>query len=174
MDNECVHNLQQTRELLIKLPEGMYTEKLEILDQQSIGSHVRHILEFYVCLLVGLKQQSVSYDARKRDLVLESCKQTAIELIDILTVDIANIVEDKPLKLISDCSQNSSEKMVFDSSIYRELYYNLEHSVHHLALIKIALKQNGVSYESMKNLGVASSTLKFRAQQRNLELNEAQ
>ena len=50
-----------------------------------------------------------------------------------------------------------------DSNYYRELLYNLEHCIHHQALIKVAVLKN----ENLKvdaNFGVARSTIEYRKQ----------
>jgi hypothetical protein len=43
--------------------------------------------------------------------------------------------------------------------------YNIEHNVHHLAIIKIAMKQAFPEIKTAENLGVAASTLEFKARQ---------
>ncbi len=174
MDNACIHNLKQIEGLLLELPDEFYSKKLAILDNQSIGSHTRHVLEFYLCLLKGLKLKSISYDARERDLGLELSKDKAMRVIDILCAEIAGIYDDIPIELISDHSENKLENITLKTSLYRELRYNLEHSVHHLALIKIALKEMGFLSESMATLGVASSTLRYRDQNISHQLHEAE
>lgn len=49
------------------------------------------------------------------------------------------------------------------SNYYRELLYNLEHCIHHQALIKVAVLQ----FENVllnENFGVARSTIEYRKQ----------
>ena len=48
-----------------------------------------------------------------------------------------------------------------DSNVQRELAFNLEHAIHHQALIKIGLNQLGQHMES--GFGVAPSTLRSMA-----------
>lgn len=53
--------------------------------------------------------------------------------------------------------------MRIQSNYYRELLYNLEHCVHHQALIKVAVLQ----FENIlidDNFGVARSTIEYRKQ----------
>jgi hypothetical protein len=49
------------------------------------------------------------------------------------------------------------------SNYYRELLYNLEHCIHHQALIKVAVLQlENISVN--ENFGVARSTIEYRKQ----------
>jgi RNA-binding protein YhbY len=48
-----------------------------------------------------------------------------------------------------------------ESNYTRELLYNLEHSIHHQALIKVAILQNN-SIIIDENFGVAHSTIEYR------------
>jgi hypothetical protein len=49
------------------------------------------------------------------------------------------------------------------TNYYREMAYNLEHTIHHMALIRTGI--NDVSRISVpENFGVAISTMKYRKQ----------
>ncbi len=53
------------------------------------------------------------------------------------------------------------EEIRIQSNYFRELLYNLEHCIHHQALIKVAiLKFENISVDA--NFGVARSTIEFR------------
>ena len=65
---------------------------------------------------------------------------------------------DKKLML---CTFYNNEKLVIESTYYRELVYNIEHCIHHQAIIKIALLQ----FENKlinEEFGVANSTIMYR------------
>ena len=53
--------------------------------------------------------------------------------------------------------------MVIESNYYRELMYNIEHCIHHQAIIKIALLHLGKT-EIVENFGIAKSTIEYRRQ----------
>jgi len=51
--------------------------------------------------------------------------------------------------------------MIVETNYYRELIYNLEHTIHHMALIKVGI--NEVSCIAVpEGFGIATSTIKFR------------
>ena len=51
-----------------------------------------------------------------------------------------------------------------NTNLQRELAYNLEHIVHHMALMRVGLKELLPSIIIPKNFGVADSTQRFRQQ----------
>ena len=63
--------LDQLQNVLDHIISEDYTTIIQDLNG-SIGEHTRHILEFYICLIDGLKTGYVNYDNRKRDVRIES------------------------------------------------------------------------------------------------------
>jgi hypothetical protein len=49
------------------------------------------------------------------------------------------------------------------TNFFRELYYNLDHCIHHQALIKVAINLSNC-IEVDENFGVAKSTIEYRKQ----------
>jgi hypothetical protein len=48
-----------------------------------------------------------------------------------------------------------------DSNYYREVMYNLEHTIHHHALIKVGI-EHFTSLQLPESFGVAPSTMQYR------------
>jgi len=119
-------------------------------------------LEFYSCLKEGYAVQKVNYDLRKRDLSIERDKMVAMLLIADL-IKWMDTVE--PAAIMLEGSYEADETQVFSilSHLERELVYNIEHTIHHMAIIKIAAI-NLYDYQLPADFGVASSTLKHRSQ----------
>ena len=70
---------------------------------------------------------------------------------------------DKPNKFIQLQQFIDGEEILIESNYHRELLYNLEHCIHHQALIKVAILQ----LENIlvnDNFGVARSTIEYRNQ----------
>ena len=51
------------------------------------------------------------------------------------------------------------------SNYHRELAYNVEHAIHHMALIKIGVKENAPYVQLPDDFGIASSTIRYKKQQ---------
>jgi hypothetical protein len=161
----CIQNLLQIRELVNNMKEEDFVNKLEILSGSSIGQHLRHILELYQCLLDGTETNEVNYDNRKRNLKLECDPAFALRIIEETSEKIFNLDSDRCLSLIGSFSASSEKKLTIQTSIYRELAYNLEHSIHHQALIKIGLSALQLSHLVDEDFGVAPATIKFKNSQ---------
>ncbi|OYQ43038.1 hypothetical protein CHU92_03740 [Flavobacterium cyanobacteriorum] len=149
-------NLSELSSMLLQLPDTCYSMPRAELSHSSIGEHVRHIIELYECLLLRYDEGIVNYDLRKRDKAIQASTQTAIERITGISGSIKK--DNKPMVLQQ---QVNGEIMEFESNYYRELLYNFEHTIHHQALIKVALLQlKEVSVA--EDFGVAPSTIEYR------------
>jgi uncharacterized damage-inducible protein DinB len=165
MQTECQENLESIASLVEKLNQDQYQHPSYYLSGASIGQHIRHIIEFYTCLTQAFKKnRPVNYDQRKRSVVLEKDPIKAInEIVQLLNW----LREDKILgevSLIASYAASNDNLCTVPSSFQRELAYCLEHSIHHQALIKIGLFEQGLSNLIDQEFGVAPSTIKFRLQ----------
>ncbi|HNI43481.1 MAG TPA: hypothetical protein PK230_02230, partial [Chitinophagales bacterium] len=64
--------IEQLITLLAQMTDTTYTQSLILLHQNTIGKHCRHIIEFYQALEKVSTTGIVDYDARIRDLRLET------------------------------------------------------------------------------------------------------
>ena len=158
----CQEDLTDLRQLVDLIPVDTYTFKSPMLADSTIGQHVRHVLEFYGCVLHGDADTTVNYDKRERSHELENDPIAASiyisRLIELLGVD----MEDRPLLLEADFSTTGDISKSLVSSLYRELAYCLEHSIHHKALIKVGLLAQGKAHLIPQDFGVAASTIRNR------------
>jgi hypothetical protein len=146
---------------LRQLTHEEYTKSCKALFGNSIGQHVRHIIELFQCLENGYDNGIVNYEKRKRDLLIETNKVIAEQLLSEVHNKLNR--ENKELKLEALYDEHSTEPVIISTNYYREVAYNLEHTIHHMALIRV-----GVTEASKiilpENFGVASSTVKYRKQ----------
>jgi hypothetical protein len=160
MKKQCIQNLEEIKTVLSELDNQNYAQKVEVLSGSSIGQHVRHILEFYLCLIQGLKAGVVNYDLRERNLVLESEVRAGIDAIEYVQAQIKALELEQSLVLEGDCGVEKAESFSIPSNLQRELCYNLEHSIHHQAIIKIGLKSILSEPQLIESFGVAPSTMR--------------
>ena len=151
----------QLTESLNQLTNIEYTQPCKLLFDASIGQHVRHIIELFLCLEIGYETGVVNYEKRKRDYKIETDKEFAIRLLK----DIYHRLERPNLDLIMEAEdyEDVAGVVVIPSNYYREIAYNLEHTIHHMALIRVGINEVS-SIELPEEFGVAYSTIKYRQQ----------
>jgi uncharacterized damage-inducible protein DinB len=151
--------LVQLRDLINTISYEAYSCPLALLHGSSVGQHIRHTLEFYQCLFEQAPLGFVDYDARNRDLRLETDLAFSAVFIDKLTEWLNQPVEEVGLSMKIFFGEKSQE---VQTTLTRELVYIAEHAIHHFAIIKIALKEGFPEIELPSNFGVAYSTVKYR------------
>lgn len=149
------NQLIDLNKLLLRLQTHNYVLRSVMLGNISIGQHTRHIIELVQCLQQGYDEGCVNYDNRKRDFRIETDRHFAISCIEEC---IHNLVrKDRPLLLIQDNDLLNS----INTSYNRELIYNSEHAIHHMALIRVALREMELDLVS-EHFGVAPATIKHQ------------
>ncbi len=147
--------------LIQRLSDVQLGESLEILGGSSVGNHVRHILEFYICLCEALETGELNYDLRKRDKAMEGSTAKCVQIITHILKKLSKYDTDFPIKLYADYSISvENGKISLNTTFYRELLYNVEHIVHHLAIIRIGVASKEEFIEMEENMGVAASTIR--------------
>lgn len=157
-----INKLNEIKKLLRRIPSELFAKEKDLLSGSTIGQHFRHIIEFYTCLEKGLITGTVSYDERERNALLENHIAYSVCIIDKIIVFLSWIKGDCALSLKGNYNDIAEEPAIIQSSLFRELAYALDHTVHHLAIIKIALHEEKDIIELVDNFGVAPSTTRFR------------
>ena len=164
------HNLSaltDARLLLNVIDDARYQRHYDMGRPASIGMHVRHVIDHYQCFLDGMNGQKIDYDNRQRDERIERDTAFARRRIDQVCSDLKTLRADikgqtnrKPAIVKVSCSTSTSCDPVdtMDSTLERELAYLHSHSIHHMALIRLALVDTNIPLEN--HFGIAPSTLK--------------
>jgi uncharacterized damage-inducible protein DinB len=155
--------LHQLTGLIDQLSDEDYARPLPALSGSSIGGHVRHIVEFYSCLLKGIETGIVNYDKRPRSKVIENDTAFTVQVLSDMIMRINHKKNDQELQLVMDLSVTNSISNI-NTTFYRELAYNIEHAIHHMAIIKIATQIAYPSISIDRDFGVAYSTLNYQKQ----------
>ena len=144
-----------TIQIVGRLRPEEYTQKLSVLSNSSVGAHTRHLIEHFQQLLSGYESSKIDYDSRQRNPKIQQNANYAVEcMFDI----IANLDRpNKVLQLKSACSEDTP----IESNYHREVLFNIEHCIHHQAIIKIGLLQLGEDVLN-ETFGVAKSTINHK------------
>ena len=153
---------------LIRLAETVSDEKftspLPILLNNSIGRHYRHIIEFYKVMLEGFHTGQINYDKRKHDPELEQSRSKCLEELRSIDQRFREPFWKDPVTLRGSYSIDSDEVFSVPTNAERELVYNIEHAIHHMAIIRIAMEHEYPGIQLEEEFGFAYSTLKHLRQ----------
>lgn len=163
--------IQQGIELLSHVGDELYTKNNTTYSKSGIGRHFRHIIEHYFSFLEtdGLL---IDYDARERNLRLETDRQLMIDRLEYVISGLQKIGDDpqlldKAIKVRSNEGIGEENSPFSESTYRRELQFLISHTVHHYALIGLILQTMG--YIPDESFGVAPSTLKYELEQKSID-----
>ncbi|WP_257294661.1 DinB family protein [Endozoicomonas sp. YOMI1] len=169
LHNACQCNEQLLSELIQaieKLPANNYQKSATPDSAQTIGAHVRHIIEFYQCFLSGLDSRYINYDNRNRDPECERNVSSAVDALLSIKARLVKLTKNTWSKINLTLNANTDTNgsvIKVETSVVRELLYLQCHTTHHMSIINLLLQQLG--NQPPKNFGVATSTLIYRKQQ---------
>ena len=164
--------LGQALEFVGRLEPEAYGRPHPELGLSSIGSHLRHIVDFYLRFLETAQDLDVQaancddaplldYDKRERNVELETNPALAGEvlrsILDRMRA-LPHACAGHVVTIRTDCVDPKAQH-VSRSTVERELQSLTSHTVHHYALIKIAAGRVGV--DPGREFGVAPSTLRY-------------
>ena len=164
LSDACGAILNQLSDTIHQLNESDFDRPSAALNKATIGQHTRHTLEFFLCLEQGFNEGIVNYDKRNHDKLIETDKLIALSAIDRIRDFILSQKEDKTLKLEVGYEPDSEDCMTIDTNYFRELTYNIEHAVHHMAIMKIGLREVAPYVIVSSDFGVAISTVRYQHQ----------
>ncbi len=135
-----------------------YSKPLPLLSNASIGGHTRHILDGFLCLMKQQDCDCISYDLRERDKKIEVEVKYAKVTLGEIKKFLETLEENDSYQFEVNYAQH---KFRTESSLQREIIHNIEHVIHHLAIVKIALLHYHPEIKVPKAFGVAPSTLRY-------------
>lgn len=155
--------LNQIANTIHQISDEDYVKPIDILNNASLGQHIRHVLEFFLCLMDGYQVEKVNYDQRKHDQSIAENRSLALEKAREIVCFIEQADPNTQLTLeVTYGIQQGKDPQLVKTNFLRELVYNLEHAIHHMAIIRIGIKAICPQLSLDEDFGVASSTLRFR------------
>ncbi len=159
----CSNILSQLRDVVQQLDPIQYTAPSVALSNSTIGQHLRHTLEFFVCLEDGYRSGIVNYDKRAHDKTIQENKAKALDTLDRIQAFIQMINLDHSLLLEVNYDLEIEDNDTLPTTVKRELVYNIEHAVHHMALMKIGLREIAPNVRLAEDFGIAASTIRHHS-----------
>jgi len=158
--------LRQAKDYLNTISTLQYNEVITPNFMSSAGAHIRHIIDHYQAIKVGVQKQFIDYDIRKRESDIEHTPLAALSKLAEISLWLQNLNSDAlatTMTLSTEVSISSYQVETVNTTLARELVFAASHAVHHFAMIaQIALLQQ----QSLPpNFGLAPATATYLRQQ---------
>jgi hypothetical protein len=157
---DCCRLLEQGRDLVSKLSDEQYGFAPEL--GASTGAHLRHVIDYFDCLLSGSDAHAIDYTARQRCAELETSRAVGLRELE-RCIEALEKIEPRREQIALEVRCDEGDPWV-GSTLARELRFVASHTTHHFALIRLTLAQRGIV--TSDELGVSPSTLAYRARRR--------
>ena len=156
--------LKQALSLVQELDDVTFRASPQGLAPHRVGGHLRHVLEFYECFLDGLRSLTVDYDARQRSHSVETSRDAAAEKLSSILRRLTEnpwVHSDSVMFVrMENAEEGRGENSYLRSTVSRELQALSSHTIHHFALIAIALRLHGLNVDP--DFGMSPSTLRYQ------------
>jgi len=127
---------------------------------RSLGKHIRHIIDHILAFKAAEKSGLLDYDRRNRGSDIEEDLDTARQFLDSLREWLANAESRSlPLRVKSEIDCQASVSELFESNSDRELLYLINHTIHHIAYMRLLMEREG--YQLPEHIGLAPSTASY-------------
>jgi hypothetical protein len=160
LTSACNRILSQLLDMVSRISERDFSSPCESLSNSTIGQHLRHTLEFFICFQQGFETGTINYDKRSHDRIIETDKFVALATINKIIDFVNSLRYNKALKLEVGYDVSSNEFVTIDTNATRELVYNIEHAVHHMAIMKIGIRERAPYISLPPDFGIAASTIR--------------
>jgi hypothetical protein len=156
----CLSILDQLEDVIDHVSDEDFVKPCPTLGNVTIAQHLRHTIEFFLCLEDGYNRGTVNYDKRAHDKVIETDRLLALATIGRIRQFVKS-AGNRDLVLEVGYERHSEDSISIDTNFLRELTYNIEHAVHHMAIMKIGVREVAGYVQLPPDFGIAVSTLRF-------------
>ncbi|WP_378172773.1 DinB family protein [Aquimarina sp. SS2-1] len=138
------HNLNSAIALLDAIDSKTYSDDSIGPYYSSIGSHIRHTLDFFDCIINGIDTNDIDLTTRKRDEILSTNKEAAKSYIHSLQETLVSYIDANTDYLIHVTDNMGQGKVTVNYTLESILAHANSHAIHHYATIGYILNQLGV------------------------------
>ena len=138
--------LKKSKSILLKLSKKELSDASVSPYYSSIGTHIRHIFDFYDCSLKFNDKSKVDLTSRERKLSVEVCCKSSLEYYDII-INRLNNIKDSNIKHIKVIDDLGTGKIEIDYTFDALLSQANSHTIHHYAIIGYILDRLNIKIE---------------------------
>lgn len=142
-----IATLEKSKSLLSGLTDEQLSDRGIAPYYSCVGSHLRHVLDFYDCVLNGFNSDIIDLTQRTRDERIRTECAYAAENVDrvinqIKSLDAVDL--NRVVKVIDDLGLGNTE---IDYTISALMAQMTTHAIHHYAIISYILTNLGIIIE---------------------------
>ena len=143
--NATSQTLQQSSDLLRKLNNDQLSDSSVAPYHSCVGSHIRHILDFYQCVFDGLESGDIDLTARRRDLRVHCDCDHAMAYVERIQNGLKQLQQLDLSTMVSVRDDHGSGVDVVPYTLGGLLAQANSHAIHHYAIINYIL--NGLKVQ---------------------------
>ncbi len=151
------HNLNQAISLLNAIENNTYTDTSVGPYFSSIGSHLRHTLDFFSCIIDGLDANEINLVNRKRDESIANNKEVAIAKIREIQETFVRFTDISTNYIIHVTDDLGQGEVTVSYTLESIMAFAHSHAIHHFATIGYILHQLEITHE-VKGFGYNPTT----------------
>lgn len=157
------HVLWQVRLVLDAVQQRPKDATMCLYQEAGIGSHIRHILDHFLALQNGLHDGRVDYNIRNRGSVWERDAGVARVKLGQIEAFLSGLTSlEREIEVHSEIDCVATVSGSFRSNVSRELLYLINHTIHHLAYIRLLARSEG--FDLPADIGLAPATASYLRQ----------
>lgn len=161
-NQQLLTQLQSTLKKIGSSGQSIYSSAIPVIGGASIGAHLRHVLDFYTAFYYGAKSGQIDYDDRQRDIETEKNLKVGIFQLSVVIEQLETMRHLNNQNVEVNATVEVESVVSFgQSNLIRELQSLHSHTTHHMAIIAIVLKLNGLLVGD--DFGKAPSTIKYES-----------
>ena len=158
--NALTQSLLQVSDILDAVHALPEDKALTFYQGSNAGKHIRHVLDHLLTFIPSIESGVLDYNRRNRESTVETdWKAAQAQLDDILKTLETLPISEQPLKVISEIDFCEESDQHFTSNVPREVLYLVNHTVHHVAYIKLLAANHDIILP--EHIGVAPATATY-------------
>lgn len=134
-----INTLNKSKALLLSLEDNDLCNSTISPYYSCIGSHIRHILDFYDCILDGIESLNIDLTNRKRDEEMHRNCNYALRNVERVISELQQLDEAKLIKYFDVVDDLGLGKVTIQYTIGGILAQANSHAIHHYAIINYIL-----------------------------------
>jgi uncharacterized damage-inducible protein DinB len=157
MKNNLYLLIEKLMHVIERLPDEIYVKQQTLLFQGSIGQHCRHVCEFFEQFTKFNGDGLLSYDERNRDIRLEESRDDILIKLTEVRIELMN--QHLPDKFLLIHQLDKENKFTIQTTKEREYLFLIDHTIHHLAIIRMGIHNLLPQFELPADFGYTTSTI---------------